>query len=344
MKKSLFGEGRFYKANLHSHCVISDGHETPEEMKKIYKDLGYQVLAYSDHDIMIPHPELRDEDFLPLTSFEYEFTEEDTGIPYSFRKCYHMVFIADKEDKACYPWPNPDFVWGNARKYIQPFYKGDKPHDYNIDSVNAAIADAHEKGFLVTYCHPHWSTQTYPDYCGIEGADFVEAFNTGCLEEGWDLDASDYVYNDFLMLKKHPAPTASDDGHYELNYGGGATYIRAKSLDYDSIFTALKNQDVYASWGPEIKDIQFDPETMELSVSSSDAESIMIVSERRFAKRAFHKGGMHLSEAVFDLKEYLEDTKNAGIEDTAFIRVIVNDGAGRKALSRGYFVKELLNL
>ena len=37
MKKFLLPEsGNFYKANLHSHCTVSDGKLTAEEMKAEY--------------------------------------------------------------------------------------------------------------------------------------------------------------------------------------------------------------------------------------------------------------------------------------------------------------------
>ena len=38
MKRFLLPEsGTFYKANLHCHTNLSDGHLTPEEIKRIYK-------------------------------------------------------------------------------------------------------------------------------------------------------------------------------------------------------------------------------------------------------------------------------------------------------------------
>ena len=64
--------GQFYKANLHSHSFLSDGKLTPEEMKNLYKSHGYSVLAYTDHDIFIPHHDLTDENFLALSGFEAE--------------------------------------------------------------------------------------------------------------------------------------------------------------------------------------------------------------------------------------------------------------------------------
>ena len=41
MKKYLIPEeGRFYKANLHSHSTVSDGTLTPAQMKALYQSRG----------------------------------------------------------------------------------------------------------------------------------------------------------------------------------------------------------------------------------------------------------------------------------------------------------------
>ena len=70
MKKYLLpNEGNFYKANLHCHSSLSDGTLTPKELKDLYKANGYSVLAYTDHDIFIPHNELTDDSFVALSGF-----------------------------------------------------------------------------------------------------------------------------------------------------------------------------------------------------------------------------------------------------------------------------------
>ena len=64
MKKFLIPEeGNFYKANLHCHSTVSDGLWTPEEIKERYMAEGYSVVAYTDHDVLIPHKELTDDSF-----------------------------------------------------------------------------------------------------------------------------------------------------------------------------------------------------------------------------------------------------------------------------------------
>lgn len=55
MKKYLLPEGgSFYKANLHCHSTLSDGALSPAELKEAYKAKGYSVIAYTDHNILIP--------------------------------------------------------------------------------------------------------------------------------------------------------------------------------------------------------------------------------------------------------------------------------------------------
>ena len=345
MKKSLFPKGRFYKANMHNHTVFSDGQNTPEEIKAVYQAQGYQIVAYTDHDIMISHHDLTDSQFLALTSLEYEFTEElEKDIPFSFKRTYHMLLFAPEPECTYYPWANPDYAWGNARKYIQPYYQGNYPHGYSSKDVNHLFEDAHAHGFLTCYCHPMWSSQYFPDYCDLKGADFIEVYNSGSVVGGWALDAGDHVYQDFLWLGNHAAPAASDDGHSMKDYCGGATYIKAPELSYEAVFQAMKHQDVYASWGPEIKDIRFDSRTGKLEIDCSDAREIFIMSERRFADRKINASGFPITCAEFDISEYLEETAKAGTEKTSFIRLAVIDWAGRKALSRGYFADELMKL
>ena len=74
MKKYLLANTKnAYKANLHAHTNISDGKLSPAELKELYKSNGYAVLAYTDHDVFIPHPELTDSEFIALSALEVQF-------------------------------------------------------------------------------------------------------------------------------------------------------------------------------------------------------------------------------------------------------------------------------
>ena len=46
------GEGNWYKGNLHTHSLWSDGNDFPELICQWYRENGYQFLGLSDHNIL----------------------------------------------------------------------------------------------------------------------------------------------------------------------------------------------------------------------------------------------------------------------------------------------------
>ena len=71
MKRFLISpDKKQYKANLHCHSTLSDGSRTPLELKAMYKEHGYDILAITDHCHPKSHASLSDKDFLMLTGYE----------------------------------------------------------------------------------------------------------------------------------------------------------------------------------------------------------------------------------------------------------------------------------
>ena len=93
MKKFLLPENvNGYKANLHCHSTLSDGTKTPEEIKELYKSLGYSIVAYTDHDIFLGHNDLTDDSFIALNGFEAEVNERGKK-DFSIIKCCQVLEI-----------------------------------------------------------------------------------------------------------------------------------------------------------------------------------------------------------------------------------------------------------
>ena len=112
MKKYLLPEGgTFYKANLHCHTTISDGSVTPEEVKAAYKSRGYSIIAYTDHDVMIDHDDLREADFLPLLGYEMQIYEDiDVRMP----TCHLCLIARDRENAKQVCWHRSKHLSGNS--------------------------------------------------------------------------------------------------------------------------------------------------------------------------------------------------------------------------------------
>src|SRR6266699_5254539 len=43
---------KWYKGNLHTHSLWSDGNDFPEQICDWYRDNGYNFLAISDHNVL----------------------------------------------------------------------------------------------------------------------------------------------------------------------------------------------------------------------------------------------------------------------------------------------------
>ncbi len=52
---SCAGPARWYKGNLHTHSLWSDGNDFPEVIARWYKERGYDFLSLSDHNILADH-------------------------------------------------------------------------------------------------------------------------------------------------------------------------------------------------------------------------------------------------------------------------------------------------
>ena len=314
MRHYLLPEGgNFYKANLHTHSIYSDGTRTVEEIKRDYMAHGYSVVAFTDHDIMLDHSDLNEpEKFLALTSYE---------------------------DETCYPCGNPAYTFGNAPKYVQDYYRGDYVRRYSVEGQNEMIREALDHGFLVSYNHPAWSLQHYPDYAGLEGVTAVEVYNTGSILEGYLLDGDEQVLDDFLYLGKRAYPVAGDDSHSIADCCGGWVQFRAPALTYGDIMHAFAVGDFYASWGPEITALYIEDGI--LHVDCTDTVAVYLRTDIRLSGNTTAPAGEMLSHCTFDLRGWLEQSRTLGCEERAFFRLTLVGPTGAKALTRGYFADEL---
>ncbi len=46
-------QGDWFKGNIHTHSVASDGTRTPEELVEMYLGGGYDFLSITDHSIVL---------------------------------------------------------------------------------------------------------------------------------------------------------------------------------------------------------------------------------------------------------------------------------------------------
>lgn len=332
MKKYLLPHGiNTYKANLHAHTNISDGVLTPKQVKDLYKSNGYSVVAYTDHDLLIPHSELVDEDFLALPGFEAQFNESNRYPGTANEKKCHICFIGGTTQ----PCWNAEYAYiGNAKNYrsavkfdeeTSPFIR-----EYTPECINTMISEARKKGFFITYNHPAWSLEGYEQYMKYEGLHAIEIFNNGAERLGFQ-SLAPHVYDDILRNGQKIFAVAADDNHNM--YGtddsfGGFVMIMAKELSHDSIMQALLHGDFYASTHPTFSDVYIEDNM--LFVQCSDVSSISLTTDGRKTKCIHSKNGEALNDAAFALDFACR-----------YFRITIKDFSGNYAFTNAFFPEDL---
>ena len=331
MRKYLISnEGKFYKANLHSHTVLSDGKLTPEEVKEEYKSRGYSVVAYTDHDIFIPHDELNDENFLALHGFEVELNERHTYPGIATIKTCHICNVAVEPDNLTQPLGDPFYAYvGHAKEHIDEVKKGGESYRrrYSGEGVSEMMKTFRDAGFFVTYNHPTWSQERYPEYTSYHGMHAMEIMNGSSDSIHYD-EYNPRVYDDILHASERIYCIGADDNHSRADIGIAFTVINAEKLDYRTVTRALLDGNFYASEGPEIYELTY--EDGKIRIKCSEAEKIICTYDIRKAGGAVAKDGVPVTEAEF--------TKPDGV---GYFRITVTDKNGRHACTNAYFFDEI---
>lgn len=334
MKKYLIPEtGTFYKANLHCHTVQSDGKMTAQEVKAHYKANGYSIVAYTDHNVLISHQDLRDENFLPLNGFEIDICMSE-GEERKLHPTCHMCMIALEEDNLLLPfYHRTKYLHGGAanQRHLLQIDENEPDYEriYDAEHINGIIAGCRERGFFVTYNHPTWSHERYPQYMSYQGMHAMEIMNYGCLVAGYD-EYNHRVYDDFLCDGRRMYAIAADDNHHDKDTCGCFTMIKAESLNYRTVTRAMEAGHFYSSQGPKINSLWVEDGRVYITCGKAKAIAIHKGMVRRdFARRA--QEGEWLTETSFPI-----------FPDDGYFRLTVIDENGLHANTNAYFVDDLM--
>lgn len=336
MRKYLLPEnGNFYKANLHCHTTVSDGRKTPAEIKQMYLEQGYSIVAYTDHDVFVHQDHLTDESFLALHATEIQIDEKPIiNKPKSQYKTCHLCFIAIDPKTNKHPWKYQSKFYANVTSELTGdtvFEENEYSHPriYSHECINEIIKSARENGFFVTYNHPSWSLQDSSDFMYYEDLCAMEITNYSCIVGGF-LDYNPRVYDEMLRDGKKLFCIAADDNHNAANDSfGGFTVIKADKLEYESVTKALKNGDFYASQGPVINALWY--EDKHVHIECENAKEIYYSTARTmgYAKRSVD--GSPVKSADFPVDHF-----------DRYFRITVVDFDNNIANTNAYFVDDIL--
>ena len=330
MKRYLLPEkGNFYKANLHAHTNMSDGRDTPEEVKDIFKKMGYSIVAYTDHDVFVDRSHLCDETFLALNGMEEEINGRNFGSDWLTMETCHINFISLSQDNLTVPcYHRTKYLGKNASQYRQVMKIDESLPDYERyytpERINDMFLKGRDMGFYMVYNHPTGSLEYYPQYSKYNYMHAMEMYNG-------KYEYNSQVYDDMLRCGKMIHCVGGDDSHGEDGSGFSWTMIKAEKLDYKSVTDALLKGDFYASQGPEIFELYMEDGIMH--IKTSDAQSILFQTAAREPALRYVRAekGKTINEATFKV-----------MPECMYVRVIVTGPDGKTASTNAYTVESLL--
>lgn len=290
--------GRFWKGNLHTHSTRSDGTLSPEQVCQVYRDAGYDFLALTDH-------------FLKA----YEFPVVDTT---PFRTAAFTTLIGAELHSGRTELGN---LWHILAVGL--------PLDFAVPSPEETgpqiAARALDAGAYVAVAHPQWYTLTEADVLSLGPVHAIEVFNGTSVDHNDKADS--WFMMDLMLMRGHRyTACATDDAHFMPQRHDamlGWVQVKAQELTPDSLLSALKAGDYYASTGPEIYDIQVHPGE-KLVVRCSPASRVFITGSGWTADSITGSG---LMEAEFSLEKFR----------SPYVRVIVRDKNGGRAWSNPFW-------
>jgi hypothetical protein len=298
----------WYKGNLHTHSLWSDGDDYPEMIMDWYKSHGYNFVALTDHNILaegekwikVPANKVHEDAFkryLDKYGVKWVVYQTDSGRTEvklkTFRE-YRSLFedrnflilkaeeITDRFEK------KPIHINAtNIQSLIEPQH-GTSVLDVmqrNIDAVNKH-RDESGVPMFAHINHPNFGYGvSVEDMIALSGERFFEVYNGHPLvhnygdsshistEEMWDKINIAYSRNNKPLMYG----LATDDSHnYHQsglkysNAGRGWVMVHADSLKPSSLIRALESGNFYATTGVIIKEIQTKNNSISIKI---DAQS-----------------------------------------------------------------------
>ena len=296
---------RWWKGNLHTHTLWSDGDDYPEMVAEWYKTNGYHFLAISDHNILLEGEKwspVRDnaKSRLALEKYRKRFGDEiqvrtNEGkvevrlagldrIQDLFQESGRFLMIPSEEISASFEELPVHINATNLRDFIKP-RGGSSVYDVMQKNIDAVLEQRERTGqpMIPHLNHPNFHyAVTAEDLMKVEGERFFEVYNghPAVHNEGDDTRPGTERMWDIILawrlgvLEMEPMyGIAVDDTHsyHEMhpknaNAGRGWIMVRAGELSPEAIIESMEDGDFYASTGVILEELKREKDRLSIQV------------------------------------------------------------------------------
>lgn len=301
---------KWWKGNLHTHSLWSDGDDYPEQVVHWYKSRGYNFLAISDHNVLHEGDRFMDTSSEGsrgggevLAAYKERFPDwvaekEEGGA--------HLVQLRTLEEyRPLFEEPGAFLLFSgeeisdsfegkpihvNATNLVELVgpQGGDSVRDVMQNNVDAVLEQRERTGQIMFphINHPNfgWAIKV-EDLISLRGEKFFEVYNghPSVHNEGDDDRPSTERMWDIALAERLSAGEpvmyglTVDDAHfyYDLdsehaNPGRGWVMVRATELTSDAIIRALEAGEFYGSSGVTLDDVQASGNVLSFVIREED--------------------------------------------------------------------------
>ena len=285
---------QWWKGNLHTHTLWSDGDDYPEMIAEWYKTNGYNFLALSDHNILSEGEKWTSVRSNHVSEVAFEKYKARFGDrvrvreregnrevrlatlsefrPY-FEEEGKFLMIPSEEISARFEKLPIHINVSNIKELIKP-KDGTSVYDVMQKNIDAVLEQRERTGqaMIPHLNHPnfHYAVKA-EDLMKVKGERFFEVYNGHpyVFNEGDpDHPSTERIWDIVLawrlgILKMEPMyGIAVDDSHNyhtfapkQSNSGRGWIMVKAKELNAESLIEAMEEGEFYASTGVRLKSV-----------------------------------------------------------------------------------------
>ena len=297
----------WWKGNLHTHSLWSDGNDFPDMIADWYKARGYHFLALSDHNILADHDKWMQVDLVvrrggrkALANYRTRFgeawvetRENEAKLEVRLKRLDEFGPLLEEPGRfLLIPAEEITDSFAKAPLHLNATNVGERIAPQGGDSVEAVlrnnlravIAQAQRlaRPILAHVNHPNFQwALTAEAMAHVLEERFFEVYNghnqvhhlgdaqRPGTERLWD------IVNALRLVELKAPPVfgvATDDCHnYHSKLGStpgrGWVMVRANELDAAELVEAMMRADFYASSGVSLDDVGFDGETLRLQIA-----------------------------------------------------------------------------
>jgi hypothetical protein len=297
---------KWFRGNIHTHSLWSDGNDFPEMIMDWYKSRGYDFIALSDHNtfaegekwVEVPaHPfrQRRFREYVEKYGASWVVQKTDTAgkIRVKLKTLAEYKPLFEEKDKFLLMQAEeitdkygkkPVHIGAVNNRELVPPQGGNSVTEVMQRNLDAVANQRRTTGqpMIAHINHPNFLRGiTLEDMLPLEGERFFEVYNGHPLvfnygdsammsmEELWDRLLVHYIREGRALLYG----LATDDAHDYLEYRVGASnpgrgwiMVRAAALNPAALIDAMESGDFYSTTGVELADLDFRNNRLELAV------------------------------------------------------------------------------